>query len=454
MNNGELIFCGSSDLFLDKKLTQYSNKSNGGIAFRIPSIVNAKGTLVAAIDRASCGADWGYIEIAIRRSIDGGKSWSDLEVIAIPPARETQISGDNYASSFFIDPCMVTDNMGTIYMFVDFWPECKGIFSRGTLDKRKAAYGTLNGNTLPLIYDRDGNKFFVADDGRVFTKDGKESRYHVVDCGYLFKNDRYVGNIFINGSSPSDVNEMNAKTTFGAPLKAPKRSYVYLLVSKDKGVTWSEPRDVTGMFLEKKDGPFLGVAPGAGLCLANNRILMPLYSLRRGDSAVAVYSDDEGVTWKRSISNKSNKYCFNKDEWQMVEIEDNVILGFGRQTKYGKTPVCISYNGGKTWAEAPKTDLYAPKCQKSFLLIGADYILCSLPSEKKRENGVISVGKIVFDNNKRYDKINWFRDVKINKGFFAYSCLVRIDETTVGVLYESQPGSYIEFQRFSLTGVV
>ena len=57
MAKEQLIFCGSSETFLDKALTADSNADNGGNAFRIPSLVNADGTLIAAIDRASCGAD-------------------------------------------------------------------------------------------------------------------------------------------------------------------------------------------------------------------------------------------------------------------------------------------------------------------------------------------------------------------------------------------------------------
>lgn len=106
MAKKQLIFCGSSETFLDKALTADSNADNGGNAFRIPSLINADGTLIAAIDRASCGADWGYIELAVRRSEDGGETWSPIETIAAPPARETKISADCYASAFYIDPCM------------------------------------------------------------------------------------------------------------------------------------------------------------------------------------------------------------------------------------------------------------------------------------------------------------------------------------------------------------
>ena len=44
MAKEQLIFCGSSETFLDKALTADSNADNGGNAFRIPSLVNADGT--------------------------------------------------------------------------------------------------------------------------------------------------------------------------------------------------------------------------------------------------------------------------------------------------------------------------------------------------------------------------------------------------------------------------
>ncbi len=452
MANNTLLFCGSSELFLKKELTKYSNKANGGVAFRIPSIVNAGGTLVAAIDRASCGCDWGYIEIAIRRSEDGGETWSDVEVIAAPPARESQISGDNYSSAFFIDPCMIADENGNIIMFVDFWPECKGIFSRGdvALEKKKKAYASLNGQMMLQIYDDAGCPYYVADDGTVFDKNGSKNEYTVKDMGYLYKGSEYVGNIFIRGTKASDLNEMGVKTTFGAPLKAPRRSYIYMLQSKDCGKTWSKPKDVTGMILNKKDGVFLGVAPGAGLKTQNGRLVMPLYRIHRGLCNVSVYSDDGGETWQR---NKKSLYSCNKDEWQVVEIENGILLGFGRQTGFGKTPVSVSYDNGYTWEKEKKTDLCAPRCQKSVLLLEGGYILCSHPSSKKRENGVISVGKVVM-NGKRYGNIAWDHDLLINSGFFAYSCLVRVDESTVGVMYESQPGSFIEFQTYKIADLL
>lgn len=446
MSDEKLIFCGNSDKFLRKELVSQSNESNGGVAFRIPSLINAGGTLIAAIDRASTGADWGYIELAVRRSEDGGETWSDVETIAAPPARETRISSDSYASAFYIDPCMAVAPNGDIILIADFWPECKGLHNRKLLDKHKVPYAQLNGRMRPLIYDRDGNFYYVAENGDVLNNKKEPTEYKVTDgFGALYKGEEYVGNIYLNGAVGK--NEMNANTTFGAPLKAPKRCYVFMFRSKDNGKTWSEPTDITNMILHEKDGTFLGVAPGTGITTSDGRIIMPLYVDRK--STVSIYSVDNGETWHRMTS---APYAENIDEWQMIEAPDGTVIGFGRQKGYGKTPVSVSTNKGKSWTKFGKTALYAPKCQKSVISRG-DYVFCSHPSERKRENGMLTVGKL------RYKKglqahVDWISEVPINKGFFAYSSLAMIDDETVGVLYEDEPSSHIMFRSYKISELV
>ena len=51
MAKEQLIFCGSSETFLDKALTADSNANNGGNAFRIPSLINADGTLIGYYEK-------------------------------------------------------------------------------------------------------------------------------------------------------------------------------------------------------------------------------------------------------------------------------------------------------------------------------------------------------------------------------------------------------------------
>ncbi|MCC8073970.1 MAG: glycoside hydrolase [Clostridiales bacterium] len=445
MAEEKVIFCGNDPSFLSSELISQSNESNTGTAFRIPSLIKSGDTLIAVIDKQSCGSDWGYIEIAVRTSNDGGESWSDIKTIASPPAREIKADSECFKSAFFIDPCMAIAPNGDVIMIIDFWPECRGIHSRRLLDKKKLPYTLYEKQMRPALYDRDGKFYTIRNDGTVIDSKKNETSYKVTDWnGSLYHGDTYVGNIFLNGKTNKNEDPL---TTFGAPLKVPKRSYIYMLRSTDNGKTWSEPVDITNQILNKDDGVFLGVAPGVGLTTKDGRIVMPLYVDRK--ETVSIYSVDNGYTWHRMTK---QPYSCNTDEWQLVQSPDGTLLGMGRQKRYGKTPLSVSTNDGKYWEKAGKTSLYAPKCQKSVISIG-EHVFCSHASEKKRENGVITVGKFRKSKGKTIG-IDWYNEVEINQGFFAYSCLVQIDDEYIGVLYEAQPSSYICFKKFKLSDLI
>ena len=446
MGREKVIFCGNNTDFLLKELTEQSNETNGGTAFRIPSLIKSGDTLIAVIDRQTCGADWGYIELAVRRSTDGGETWSNIETIASPPARETRYTASSYASAFFIDPCMAIAPNGDVILLVDFYPECMGLHNTRLLDKKKIPYSQYNGRMCQVLYDRDDNMYIVGEDGNVVDGKRKPTDYRVTDWrGSLYKGEEYVGNIYLNGKT--GTNEAGAVTTFGAPLKAPKRNYVFMLRSSDHGKTWSEPKDVTMDFLKKEDGTFIGVAPGVGITTSQGRIIMPLYVDRK--ESVSIFSVDDGETWHRMTQ---QPYSCNVDEWQMVQSEDGIIFGIGRQKNYGQAPLSVSNNDGKNWTKLGKTGIYAPKCQKSVISVG-EFVFCSHPSKRERENGVISVGKFIKSKGRTIG-IRWFREIKINRGFFGYSCLCQIDDTHIGVLYEAQPSSYICYKTFRLDGMM
>lgn len=445
MAEKQILFCGNNKDYLREELTKDSNKSNGAPAFRIPSLVNAGGTLVAAIDKASTGYDWGFIEIAVRTSNDGGKTWSDIKTVATPPAREINSKKENTKTAFFIDPCMTVAPNGDIVMVVTFFPECKGIHNKKLLEKNKTAYTTYNGKTLPVIYDRDGNYYIVLENGKVLNSQKAETEYCVKGLGELYKNDEYVGNIYLNGAKGKSVTD-DVKTTYGAPLKSPKRSYVFMLKSSDKGETWSEPKDITGSFLIKDDAAFLAVAPGCGLTTSKGRIIMPLYTLTHG--TVAIYSDDNGETWNR---NSRSPYSNNKGEWVIIESPSGALYGFGRSNCYKKIPVCVSFDDGVTWSKDKSAKPKAPKCQKNAITVG-DKVYISHPSSRKRENGVISVGNFKFDKKGNFKGFDWKSesDIVVNNSFFAYSSMAVVNENTIGILYEDEPSSHIIFETINI----
>ena len=94
----------------------FNNKIRDSVScYRIPAIVKApNGDLIAAIDERvpSCGdLKWNKdINIVIRRSMDNGNSWSDIETVVDYPFGKS-------AS----DPSMIVDRVtGEIFLFFNF----------------------------------------------------------------------------------------------------------------------------------------------------------------------------------------------------------------------------------------------------------------------------------------------------------------------------------------------
>src|SRR3954469_12480815 len=68
--------------------TDLFEANTGGYAhYRIPGIVaTPKGTLLAYCEaRKSARGDWGIIDVFLRRSTDGGKTWDPARKIVTPP---------------------------------------------------------------------------------------------------------------------------------------------------------------------------------------------------------------------------------------------------------------------------------------------------------------------------------------------------------------------------------
>ena len=71
-----------------EKTDLFTAGTAGYALYRIPGVVvTAKGTLLAYCEaRKSASGDWGTIDVLMRRSTDGGKTWSEARRIVTPPA--------------------------------------------------------------------------------------------------------------------------------------------------------------------------------------------------------------------------------------------------------------------------------------------------------------------------------------------------------------------------------
>ena len=421
--------CDAFKNFYDDE-KQFSNMIDG----RIPSLLTVgagehKGTVIAAADKASCGADWGYIEIAVRTSDDNGEHFSDMKTVFAPPVRKYPFNGEEYSSAFAIDPLLMEGENGKVVMLVDFYPESKGLHAAKLLEKGSGYIKTDNGFALKLytgktkldgIFARKGKVFTLQNDGFVYDDKGRKTQFYVPkkhsaeyaystigDMYYcvgekpmyldnppplmpesIFGDDIYVGNIYISKGKEifndkkivtkykkkvfDDKGNLLCIETEAAPLRAPMLSYIFKLESEDGGKTFSQPVDITPYYKEESDGIFLGVGPGVGITLRNElykgRILAPCYILNK---ALVLISDDDGKTWRRN----KGKFCENIDECQLVEMPDGKVFCFGRPKGGGKIPFSVSYDGGDTFRKLSAIEPKVPQCQRSVISVPETFIL-------------------------------------------------------------------------------
>lgn len=422
--------------------------------YRIPSLLTTQnGVVIAAIDKRNQHAgDWGNIDTAIRRSLDGGKTWLDDQVIIDLAA---QPYGTQNAA-FLIDPLMVQDkNTGRIFMLVDMFPEMKGLFGFGANAQGSGYFTAKDGSQYRILSDSDNNLYTVREGGLVYDENNQATNYRVIvegdqskayqDIGDLYLNDERVGNIFLNTKQQDNHDS--------APLTAQQTSYLWLTYSDDDGATWSSPVDITPQV--KADWmQFLGVGPGNGIQLKNGNLLMPVYYTNNtgklnSQSAALLISEDGGQTWTRGQSpidrweyanggsQALNNSAKQLTESQVIELDNGEIKLFSRN-RSGKVVISTSKDGGYTWTNNKIVDdiLLEPYSQLSVIkyskrINGKEIILFANPHASNRTNGKVWLGEVQPDGS-----IEWKYNTSITTGNYAYNSLTELPNGDIGLLYE------------------
>lgn len=230
---------------------------------------------------------------------------------------------------------------------------------------------------------------------------------------------------------------------------------VFITSSDDDGKTWSKPKLITGPV--KKNWNWYATGPGNAIQLQRGphkgRLVIPcdhrvngIADRSKSSRSHVFFSDDHGKSWKLGGATDSRM-----NECAVVELNDSTLMLNMRSFRgSGKRAVSVSHDGGLTWS-APVDDatLIEPVCQASCIRYtwsdsrGKSRLLFSNPATTSGRRRLTV--RLSYDEGK-----TWPISKVLHEGSAAYSCLAKLADGKVGLIYERDNYRKITFASFTL----
>ncbi|WP_320775104.1 sialidase family protein [Streptomyces sp. CRN 30] len=229
---------------------------------------------------------------------------------------------------------------------------------------------------------------------------------------------------------------------------------VWVTHSDDDGRTWTAPTEITAG-VKRPDWLWYATGPGHALRLTTGRVVVPAnHSVPDGpggpdggpDGGHCLISDDGGTTWSLGYADDGGA-----NESTAAQLPDGTLYVNARTMSPSATvrADARSTDGGTTLTApfAPCPDLTGPVCQGSLLqLRDPDVLLFSGPADPAARARMTV--RASTDGGTSWSPVRTLDDRPA-----AYSDLVRVDDRTVGLLYETgDDGPYdtITFERLTV----
>lgn len=453
-----LVSCFSVVSFAEGKVYEqpFAAGTENCEKFRIPSIItlnDGAGVLAAADLRYNHGADSpGNLDTVVAYSKDGYTNWETQRVNYF----------DDYAhgysdknSASFIDPAMVQDSNGKVYLITDAFPSGGGswVCAKGSGHIKFAGkYYLALTNTDDIEKDIDKFEFYIGDFSGDFApvieRKTQSKTAYTVDREYKLYKD---GKALYMKQEGSNAQVQQSVFYIGSELTVQRVMHLWLRTSEDGGKTWSHPTIITPQVKQATEA-FLGVAPGKGFVTTledgTERIIFCVYdnsitNIVGVENASTIYSDDGGITWNRGKRVANNLTMIKTSESQIVSLPNGTLRMYSRNES-NLIGYADSTDGGVTWTTSnPDRNLEGTSnCMVSFInynkkIDGKDVLIASYASNlDSRADGVVRVGLVESDNS-----VTWKSVYHLNQGFFAYSCLTVLPDGNIGVLGENGEAS-------------
>jgi sialidase-1 len=229
-----------------------------------------------------------------------------------------------------------------------------------------------------------------------------------------------------------------------------------LVSSDDDGLSWSTPISITGQVKNPAWHLYFN-GPGNGIALKNGTLVFPSQywdeSKKPGiPHGSIVYSEDHGKTWKSGIGAKSNT-----TESQVVETTPGVLMLNMRDNRGSFRSVATTKDMGTIWVEHPT----------SYHALPDPVCMASIIKAKVNVKGVMKDVLFFSNVNSSTARINMTIKASFDLGetwlpahqlllderrLYGYSALTKIDDNTIGILYEGSRELY--FLRIPVKDII
>lgn len=220
--------------------------------------------------------------------------------------------------------------------------------------------------------------------------------------------------------------------------------YLKMTSSKDNGLTWSTPIDITSQITKPEwKNDFKFITSGRGIQTRSGTLIHTLVNLENGLHLFK--SDDHGKNWSLIETPITPA-----DESIVMELNDGTLMINSRVSNSGLRYVHSSTDNGKSWTTKQDAQLTDPACNASLIRYSLKneksnknrLLFSNLNSKDSRENLTV---RISYDEGK-----TWSKGKTIYPGKAAYSSMTVLKNGDIGLFFEKDDYKENVFVSFSL----